>query len=144
MKFKFINQQDPYYQEERFLRWEALEKPLGIPPDFQSTPEEKNSIHLVAINKNKIVGCVLCYPISKEEGRIFDCVIEDEKGGFARQMMHKLEEGLKKRGLSEVYVMAGEENQSFFSHLGYRSEGESFEEYGISYQKMGKKFLISA
>ena len=141
MKFKFINQLDPYYREERMLRWEALEKPYGIPPGFKSDREEKNCIHLIALDKKRLVGCAI---YNLEKGEIFDCVIEDGKGGFARQMIHKLEEALQKKGLSDVHVIAQEENQSFFANLGYVLEGAVFEEYGIPYQKMAKKLLISA
>ena len=140
MKFKFINQLDPYYQEEKMLRWEVLEKPYGIPPGFKSTPEENHCLHLIALDNKSLVGCALC----TMDGKIFDCVLQDGKVRFARQMIHRLEERLQKNGLSDVYVIAQEENQNFFSLLGYTPEGEAFEEYGIMYQKMGKKLLISA
>ena len=141
MKFKFINLLDPYYKEERMLRWEALEKPYGIPPGFKPDLEEKNCIHLIALDDKKLVGCVVCNPLS---GKIFDCVIEDAKEGFARKMIQTLEEALQKKGLFDIYVIAQEETQGFFSHLGYSPEGDIFEEYGVPYQRMAKKLLISA
>ncbi len=141
MKFKFINLLDPYYKEERMLRWEALEKPYGLPPGFKPDLEEKNCMHLIALDNTGLVGCIVCNP---SEGKIFDCVIEDSKEGFARKMIHKMEEALQKKGLSDVHVIAAQETQEFFLHLGYTPEGDVFEEYGITYQKMDKKLLISA
>ena len=139
MKFKFITSKDPYYKDARMLRWETLEKPLGIPPEVVNT-EDKGSIQLVALDKNHIVGCVLCHPQSEGEGEVFDFVLSKEGRGFGRQMMSKLEEFLQKQGLSHLYVIAKEDLCDMYSHLGYSPEGESFEKLGILYQKMGKYF----
>ena len=141
MKFKFIMLSDPYYKDARMLRWEALEKPMGIPPEVVLSPEEKTSIQLVALEKDHIVGCVLCHPQSEEEGKVFDFVLTKEGRGFGRQMMSKLEELLQRKGLSHLYVIAKEDLCDMYSHLGYTPEGDSFEEYGVLYQKMGKHFL---
>ncbi|MES2199944.1 MAG: GNAT family N-acetyltransferase [Chlamydiota bacterium] len=141
MKFKFITRSDPYYKDARMLRWEALEKPMGIPPEVVLSPEDKTSIQLVALEKDHIVGCVLCHPQSEKEGKVFDFVLTKEGRGFGRQMMSKLEELLQRKGLSYLYVIAKEDLCDMYSHLGYSPEGESFEEYGVLYQKMGKYFL---
>ncbi len=144
MKFKFITLSDPYYKDARMLRWEILEKPMGIPPEITLSSEEKASIQLVAVEKDHIVGCVLCHPQSEKEGKVFDFVLSDEGKGFGRRMMSKMEEFLQRRGLSYLYVIAKEDNCDLYSHLGYAREGESFEESGIRYQKMVKHLLLSA
>lgn len=144
MKFKFITLSDPHYKDARMLRWEVLEKPLGIPPSFELSLEEKSSIHLVALDKNSIVACVLCHRQSDKEGKIFDFVLSEEGKGLGRKMMHKLEEFLQRQGLHHLYVVAKDDNQELFSHLGYSPEGDPFEEYGVRYQKMGKQLLLSA
>lgn len=140
MKFKFITLSDPYYKDARMLRWEALEKPMGIPPEVALSPEDKANIQLVALEKNHIVGCVLCYPQSEKEGKVFDFVLSKEGRGFGRQMMSKLEELLQRKGLSHLYVIAREDLCEMYSHFGYLPEGDLFEESGVLYQKMGKYF----
>ena len=144
MKFKFIKLSDPYYKSARMLRWEALEKPMGIPPEVVLSPEDNSNIQLVALEKDHIVGCVLCHPQSEKEGKVFDFVLSKEGKGLGRQMMIKLEEFLQRRGLSHLYVIAKEDLCEMYSHLGYSREGESFEEYGVLYQKMGKYFSPSS
>ena len=99
MKFRFITFSDSCYKEERMLRWEVLEKPLGISPVFECSLEEKKSFHLIAVDENQLVGCVLCYPESDTEGKIFDLVVGDQKKGFARQMVSKLEDFLQRKGI---------------------------------------------
>jgi len=144
MKFKFITLSDPYYKDARMLRWEVLEKPMGIPPGFELSPEEKTSIQLIALIKDHVVGCVLCHPQSETEGKVFDFVLTEEGKGFGRKMLSKLEEYLQRKGLNHLYVMAQEDNLDLFSHLGYSQEGDPFERYGVRYRKMGKYLLLSA
>lgn len=144
MKFKFITLSDPCYKDAKMLRWEVLDKPLGIPPEGETSAQEKKSVQLIALDKNNILGCVLCYPLSESEGKIFDFVLADEGKGLGRQLMHKIESYMQDRGLSHLHVLAQKGEEAFFRSLGYAVEGDPFEEYGISYQKMGKKLLLSA
>lgn len=146
MRFKFIGLSDPYYQDELMLRWEAIEKPRGLPPGSERSHEEKESIHLVAIEKNQLVGCVVCHPQSETEGKIFHLAFSEEYKGkpFSRQLLSALEEFLMNKGISHLYVVAGLEMKDFYSHLGFAVEEEPFERFGAFFQKMGKTLLASA
>lgn len=125
MQFKFIHLSDPYYQAELMLRWEVLGKPLGLPPGQQQEKEELESIHLVALEQKKLVGCVLFHPEGEKAGKIFQLAFSEEyRGrGFGRKMISTLEQFLAKKGISDLYVEAQEEAQGFFSSLGYHPEG---------------------
>jgi ribosomal protein S18 acetylase RimI-like enzyme len=81
MKFKFIKLTDPYYRDELMLRWEVLRKPLGMPPGSELQPEEKDSFHLIALEKKQLVGCVLFHPESQTEGKIFQMALSEEYRG---------------------------------------------------------------
>ena len=69
MKFCFITPVDPAYQHELMLRWEVLFKPLGLPPGGEVEADEKKSLHLIALEKKKLVGCVVFSPESETAGR---------------------------------------------------------------------------
>ncbi len=146
MKFKFITLSDPYYREELMLRWEVGEKTKGLPPGLELVTEEKESIHLIALEKKQLVGCIVCHPQSETEGKIFHIALSDEYTGksFSRQMLSTMEEFLLHKGIYHVYILAVEEMRAFYLHLGFVSEEEPFEKFGISYQKMGKTLLASA
>ena len=146
MKFKFITLSDPYYRDELMLRWEMVEKPKGLPPGFEISGEEKESFHLIAVEKKQLVGCVVCHPQSQTEGKIYHLALSEEYRGqpFSRQMLSKMEDFLIHKGISHVHVLAVEEMRDFYSHLGFVSEEAPFEHFGISYQKMGKTLLASA
>jgi N-acetylglutamate synthase-like GNAT family acetyltransferase len=149
MKFKFITPSDPYYKDEQMLRWEVLKKPQGIPPQYIDVMQENKSFHLIAIENKQIVGCVLCHQQGLAEGKIYDLVLDNPydlptEKGFGRKMLHRLEDFLQQKGLEHIYVLAKKEETDFFSQMGYKFEDEPFEEYGITYTKMGKKLLLSA
>ena len=146
MKFKFITLSDPYYRDELMLRWEVIEKPKGLPPGLETLSEEKESIHLIALEKKQLVGCIVCHPLSETEGKIFDIALSDEYRGkpFSRQMLYTMEEFLLNKGISHVYILAVEEMREFYFHLGFVPEEAPFEKFGISYQKMGKTLLATA
>lgn len=144
MKFKFIALSDPYYYDELMLRWEVVEKPKGVPPGFERRKEEEVSFHLVALDKKRLVGCLVCQPHSELDAEIFHFAISDEYKGkpFARQMLVALEEFLSHKGISHVYVLASETDWGIYDHLGFAAEGDPFERFGIQYQKFRKTIVL--
>jgi len=146
MRFKFIGLSDPYYREELMLRWETLEKAKGLPPGLETPAEERESFHLIALEKKDLVGCIVCHPQSETEGKIFSIALSDEYKGkpFSRKMLTTMEEFLMNKGISHVYILAVEEMRDFYFHLGFVPEEDPFVDFGISYQKMGKTLLATA
>lgn len=122
MKFRLITTGDSTYLKEKLLRWEVLNKPLGLPPGSEVFPEEEESLHLVALEKRQVIGCVLFHPESKESGRLYQLAVSQEyRGqGFGRQMVTALEKELVKRGVREVHLQAKDEAVEFYRSLGFR------------------------
>jgi N-acetylglutamate synthase-like GNAT family acetyltransferase len=145
MKFRFINMEDPAYPKELMLRWEVLRKPLGLPPGSEALPEEKDSMHLIALVGKQVVGCVLFYPESGTGGRVHQLAVSEEyRGqGFGRQLIMKLEQTLIKKGFLDVYMYALLESVGFYQQLGYHSDGSLIEKNGVSHQFMKKNLLPS-
>ena len=146
MKFKFITLSDPYYRDELRLRWELVEKPKGLPPGLQILEHERESFHLIALEKRDLVGCIVCHPQSSTEGKIYDITLSDEYKGqpFSRKMLTVMEEFLVHKGFSYVYILAVEEMRDFYNTLGFVPEEDPYVDFGISYQRMGKTLLASA
>jgi len=141
VKFKIITPDAPEYQAERMLRWEVLSKPLGIPPESEILPEEQQSLHLIATEGKRLVGCVCFYPESDTNGRIFEMAVSEEYQGrgFGRQLLHTLERMLIKKGIDVVYLFARPEVEEFYSLMGYQAEGETILEMGLKQRLMKKK-----
>jgi N-acetylglutamate synthase-like GNAT family acetyltransferase len=144
MKFKIITPDAPEYQAERMLRWEVLAKPLGMPPGSEIFPEEMQSLHLIALDGKRIVGCVCFYPESDTNGRISEMAVSEEYQGqgFGRQLLHTLERMLVQRGIHDVYLFTRPETEEFYSLMGYQPKDEVIVKMGLK-QRMMKKNLHS-
>jgi N-acetylglutamate synthase-like GNAT family acetyltransferase len=141
MKFKVITPQDPEYQKELMLRWEVLSKPLGMPPpELKITREEQASLHLIALDKKNVVGCVLFFPEDENSGKVFQMAISEEyRGkGFGRQLLTFLENVLSRRGFKELHLFAKPDSIEFYLQMGYHSEDEFVKQEGCKCQRMKK------
>lgn len=144
MKFKFITPNHAYYPQELMLRWEVLRKPLGLPPGSEVFDGENESVHLIAMEDKKIVGCVLFHPESKTSGRISQLALSEEyRGrGFGRKLLATLERFLSTQGYNDLYLYAREDLQSFYAKAGYQMEGDPILRLG-SFHRVMKKTLLS-
>ncbi len=143
MKFKVITPNAPEYPAERMLRWEVLSKPLGMPPPEEDVfPEEMQSLHLIALDGKRIVGCVCFHPESESNGRIFEMAVSEEyRGrGFGRQLLHTLEKTLVQKGILHVYLFARPESEEFYALMGYQPDGDVILNMGLK-QRIMKKIL---
>jgi N-acetylglutamate synthase-like GNAT family acetyltransferase len=142
MKFKLITPKAPEYEAERMLRWEVLSKPLGMPPGSEVLPEEMQSMHLIAIDGKRLVGCVCFHPDSDTNGRIFEMAVSEEYQGrgFGRQLLHTMERMLVQKGIHDVYLYARPEVEEFYALMGYQSEGDLVVNMGRK-QRLMKKAL---
>lgn len=142
MKFQLITTGEGAYIKEKLLRWEVLNKPLGLPPGSEVFPEEEESLHFVALEKRQIVGCVLFHQESDRRGRLYQLAISQEYQGqgFRRKMVVALEKELVKRGVREVHLQASDETVDFYRSLGFRPT-EISEEEALPFQTLTKRLI---
>lgn len=142
MKYKLITPDGPEYDAERLLRWEVLSKPYGMPPGSELQPEEMQSLHLVALEGKRLVGCICFHPESKIKGRVFEMAVSEEYQGkgFARQLLHTLEQMLIERGIQDVYLYAKGDSEDFYSRMGYLPEEDFIVQMGLKQRMMRKTF----
>jgi Acetyltransferases len=141
IKFKFITPQDREYSEECMLRYEVLRKPLGLPPGSEKFPgEEEKSIHLVAVDKKQVVGCVLFYPETPKSGRMYQMAISElyRGKGFGRKLLATLETALESKGFTDIHLYSREEAVGFYLEMGYHPVGALVEKLDILHQRMEK------
>ena len=140
MKFRLITTGGRAYLKEKLLRWEVLNKPLGLPPGSEVFPEEEESLHFVAFEKRQVIGCVLFHPETQESGRLYQLAISQEYHGqgFGRQMVTALEKELIKRGVREVHLQAKDDAVGFYRSLGFRPSDISNQQTP-SFQTLSKR-----
>lgn len=124
ISFKFIKTSDPDYPRERALRWEMIHKPLGLPPGAEICPEDEKGLHLIALEKKEVIGCILFSPISDTKGKIVQLALAElhNHQGFGRKLLHHLEHYLFEKGFKELECTVKKENLNFYERLGFHDE----------------------
>jgi predicted N-acetyltransferase YhbS len=135
---RFIGVDAPEYAQELDLRWRVLRGPLGFGRDAVAFPFEAESLHLVALDAARVVGCVLFHPEGAESGRLFQMAVEpDRQGtGLGTRLVHALEAELGRRGFREVTLHARDTAVGFYARLGYAPFGPPHVEVGVPHQNM--------
>ena len=115
-----------------------LRKPLGQGRDAVEFPFEAESLHLVALDAGRVVGCVLFHPEGSATGRLFQMAVEpDRQGtGLGTRLVRALEDALSARGFREITLHARDTAVGFYARLGYVSFGAPYVEVGIPHQGM--------
>jgi len=135
----------PEYAQEVDLRWRVLREPLGLGRDAVAFPFETESLHLIALEAGRVVGCVLFHPEGTETGRLLQMAIEPEKQGtgLGTRLVRALEEEVARRGFTEVTLHARDTAVGFYARLGYAPFGPPYMEVGIPHQNMRRRLQAS-
>jgi ribosomal protein S18 acetylase RimI-like enzyme len=120
------------------LRWRVLRRPLGLQRDAVAFPFEADSLHLVALDGGRVVGCVLFHPEGTGTGRLFQMAVEpDRQGtGLGTRLLRALEEEVARRGFREITLHARDTAVGFYARLGYVPVGAPYVDFGIRHQNM--------
>jgi|SRR5678815_2497812 predicted GNAT family N-acyltransferase len=143
---RFIDLDAPEYAQELDLRWRVLRKPLGFGADAVTFPFEARSLHLVALDAGRVVGCVLFNPEGTETGRLYQMAVEpDRQGtGLGTRLVLALEAELARRGFREVALHARDTAVGFYARLGYVPFGAPYVEVGVPHQNMRRSLVPRA
>jgi predicted N-acetyltransferase YhbS len=144
--FRFVELDSPEYAQELDLRWRILRQPLGLARDAVSFPFEVESLHLVALDGARVVGCVLFHPEGSETGRLFQMAVEpDRQGtGLGTRLVRALEAEVARRGFREIILHARDTAVGFYARLGYAPFGPPYVEVGIPHQNMRRSLEPAA
>jgi len=139
MVLLWIDTQHDLYESERELRLEVLRKPLGI-DRVEKFPFEDESLHLVALDGPRVVGCLLFHPEDKT-GRLYQMAVAGEfRGiGMGKRLIRHLERRLSKEGFKSLYLHARMPVIGFYEKCGFTVDSDIFIEIGIEHRKMVKK-----
>lgn len=139
IQLRFISTEDPEYAKECRLRAKILREPLGMSQGAELFPFEREAFHLVAMDGDQVVGCLMFRPEGKT-GRLLQMAIakDYQKQGIGRRLVWTLESRLARDGFHNIYIHARVEASPFYEKMGYRIEGEPFKEIGIWHRMMRK------
>jgi ribosomal protein S18 acetylase RimI-like enzyme len=135
---------DPHYASELDLRYRVLREPLGMRRDQVTFPFEDEALHLVALDGDTVVGCVLFHRRG-DSGRLFQMAVDPslQGRGLGARLVRHLEARLAGDGVREVVLHARDLAIGFYEKLGYESFGEPYVEVGIPHRSMRKALSAS-
>ncbi|MBM64623.1 MAG: GNAT family N-acetyltransferase [Myxococcales bacterium] len=143
LEFRFIEPDGDWYEAEKKLRDAVLRQPIGRSFDPNEFPFERESLHFVAVDGDRLVGCVLFHPRGRS-GRLYQmAVAADCQGqGLGRALVRGLEEALVEKGIVEVVLHARVTAAPFYTRLGYTASSEDYLELGIPHREMKRRLAL--
>lgn len=139
ISIQLINTTNLLYQLERELRNSILLRPIGLPNHAWEMHDEK-AWHFVAVEDDKVIGCVVLVPLNPEQTKtqLMQMAVEtNQQGkGIGKLLVKELLAFSKSKGIKEVTCHARDNAVPFYLSLGFEIYDEPFVEVGIQHFHM--------
>ena len=130
------------YDELVELRYKVLLEPLGLKFLDMFREKEMNYLHIGCVESldDNLVGGLMLVPVNDEEIRLMQVAVDSkyQREGVGREMVKYAEKRAREAGYSRIVMHAMLSVVHFYEKLGYRQEGDIFEENGITFARMVK------
>ena len=130
------------YNELVELRYKILLEPLGLKFLDSFRPEEAKYLHLgcVEMLDDKLVGGLILAPVDNHTIRMMQVAIDTvyQGEGIGHDLVKYAEKRAKEAGYQTIIMHAMLFVVGFYEKMGYHTEGDVFEEQGITFMKMVK------
>ena len=130
------------YQELLDLRYKILLQPLGLKFLDAYREEEANFLHIGCVDNvsDKLIGGLIMVPVSDDEIRIMQVAVDvvRQGEGIGRKLIEYAESVAKEIGYERMVMHAMLSVVGFYEKLGFKQEGDLFEEKGVRLIRMIK------
>ena len=108
------------------LRWRILRQPWNQPRGSEKDEKEENSIHIIVIHNDKVIGCGRGHFNSLIEAQIrYMAVDKSYQGkGIGTKILRALENKLTKKGAKTIILNARENAVKFYKKHDYKIIGK--------------------
>ena len=124
------------------LRYKVLLEPLGLKFLDMHRDKEAGYLHIGCIESvdDALVGGLILAPVNNEEIRMMQVAVDSryQGEGIGREMVKYAEKRAREAGYSRLVMHAMLSVVNFYEKMGYRQEGEIFEDQGITFARMVK------
>ena len=120
------------------IRRQVFQEEQGVAAALEFDGLDAQATHLLAIHQGVAVGTTRIRRLTEDTAKIERvAVLAAHRGeGIGRQLMHYALDHLKRQGIPQIKVNAQLQVQPFYESLGFKVEGEVFEEAGIPHVTM--------
>ncbi|ANH81560.1 GNAT family acetyltransferase [Niabella ginsenosidivorans] len=136
---KQIEMQDRLYKQEQDLRNRILLRPIGL-PDHGWEMDDHKAWHFVAVEKDKVVGCVILVPLDQEHrsAQLKQMAVETtcQYKGIGRLLVEALLVFAKEKKFREITCHAQDTAILFYLKNGFEIYDEPFVEVGVPHHHM--------
>ncbi len=131
------------YDELVELRYKVLLEPLGLKFLDSFRDKEVSYLHIGCVENldDKLVGGLILAPVNDHEIRLMQVAVDPvhQGEGVGREMVKYAIGRAQEAGYTKIVMHAMLSVVAFYEKLGFKQEGEIFEEQGITFAKMVKK-----
>lgn len=131
------------YQELLDLRYKVLLQPLGLKFLDSYREEEASFLHIGCIegSTDELIGGLILVPLNNDEIRVMQVAVDvvHQGEGIGRKLIQYAEDVAKEIGYETIVMHAMLSVVGFYEKLGFKQEGDLFEEKGINFVKMVKQ-----
>ncbi len=138
---KRIDITDPIYTQVYDLREAMLRQPIGLSLKNEDLSADALNAIFIAQQGDKVIGCVMLYPIADEEKiKLRQMAVHEEwQGkGIGKKLVDAAEHYAKEIGYSAIILHARTVAEGFYKNLGYYTTSSEFTEVGIPHVVMEK------
>ncbi len=130
------------YEQLVELRYKVLLEPLGLKFLDSHRDKEVNYLHLGCVENldDKLVAGLMLIPLDNKTIRMMQVAVDTkyQGEGIGRDLIHYAEKRARDAGYKRIVMHAMLTVIGFYEKIGYRQEGDIFEERGITFAKMVK------
>lgn len=141
MALKIVDHGSAEYKQMLKLRDDILRKPLGLKFSDEELEKEKNNMHMVAYEDERMLGCCMLVEEDPQTVRLRQmAVVNDVQGkGIGRALMQFAENLARDRGYKRITMHARKNAIGFYEKMGYKKNGNEFTEITIPHYVMEKE-----
>jgi predicted GNAT family N-acyltransferase len=141
MALKIIDHGSPEYDRMVKLRDEILRKPLGLSFSKEELEKEKNNLHIVAYEDDRMLGCCMLIEEDPQTVRLRQMAVRNDLQGkgIGKALMQFAENLARDRGYKRITMHARKDASGFYEKMGYKKMGDEFKEITIPHIAMEKE-----
>ncbi|MBO4285372.1 MAG: GNAT family N-acetyltransferase [Alphaproteobacteria bacterium] len=130
------------YDELVELRYKVLLEPLGLKFLDSFRDKEVSYLHVGCVESldDRLVGGLILAPVNESEIRLMQVAVDTvyQGEGVGRMLVEYASKRAHDAGYTKMVMHAMLSVVAFYEKLGFKQEGDLFEEHGITFAKMVK------
>ncbi len=131
----------PLQLESIALRRRILRIPLGLDFNKKDLEEEKDQVHIIALDDKQVVGILILVKQTDNSVKMRQVAVDEyyQNRGIGKKLVVFSELWALENGFNTMVLHARKKAVPFYLSLNYLADGPEFTEVGIPHVKMTKR-----